>query len=703
MTGSAPATSRFRFGSYLLDLEKGVLLRDGSEVSLRRQSFDVLVHLVRNRGGLVTREELLKDIWTDKVVTDASITQCLVDIRAAIDDNQHEKIRTLTGRGYRFELPVEDEPSSADHRAVGPREVDESVLVRETSRFQRVIWATLALAAVCLVIAWFLVDRDPDHDRGGHLAQTGAAGVAAGDSDLPMQASVVAVLPFDSRSPVDEDIYLAEGLADEILSSLAGRRIVSVIGGVSSFQFRGGSKKDLPRLIEQLGVTHIVDGSIRRSESGLRVSVHLIDVETGQVAWSETYTSDDSDIYTIPEATATEILSALGKTPAANGEEKKSAPDPGAYRAYLAARALLRNPLISNSSNLQRAIAMLEDAVERDPGLAEAWALLALTRLNIAVMQPGREATGFRNRDSDARLAAARVEAEKALSLDPSAVDALLAQAIIDYRARLIPLAEAENRFRTVLDISPENPDVNVRMGMMLLELGRIREASDHFARAAQLDPLNVTTYGFYLPSLVNTGRSGEARRIIESGRAPWYIGSFQQLEQSLVAGQADEARTWLESARTFPAYGPHGVTPVPGNDPAAKERLDGLFERLVAVGASGDTSGDNSLPGDFIAAADAGLILHTYVALLLGAAGYDAPVFYMLQDRLNVDDLYIRSNLFRPAFARLRADPRVMQLFDAGTQLDYWMATGRWPDFCADPGLPYECDEAAQRYLDNR
>jgi len=300
-------------------------------------------------------------------------------------------------------------------------------------------------------------------------------------------------------------------------------------------------------------------------------------------------------------------------------------------------------------------------------------------------------------------LAAARKEAENALALDPSAVDALLALAIIDYRARLIPLAEAENRFRAVLDIRPENPDVNVRMGMMLLELGRIREASDHFARAVRLDPLNPTTYGFYLPSLVNTGRSAEARRIIESGRTPWFAGSYQQLEHVLVSGQVEAARGWLESARTYPAYGSHGVKPVPGDDPAAKERLDGLFARLVEVAERGDTATDSSLPADFIAAADDGLILHIYAALLLGAAGYEAPVFDLLQDRLNVDDLYVRSALFRPAFARLRANPGVLQLFDAGTQLDYWMATGHWPDFCADPALPYDCSEAAQRYLEHR
>lgn len=693
MTGSAPATSCFRFGSYVLDLEKGVLLNDGNEVMLRRQSFDVLVHLVRNRGRLVTREELLRDIWTDKVVTDASITQCLVDIRAAIDDHRHEKIRTLTGRGYRFELPVEEERGRAGRQSEA---VKDNTAVIETPRSGRVFPAVLAIAAVFLAIAWFVIERSPDLNRGAQPAKTG-------DADARALESVVAVLPFDSRSTVEADTFLAEGLADEILSSLAGRRTVSVIGGASSFQFRGGSKKDLPRLVEQLGVTHIVDGSVRRSESGLRVSVHLIDVQTGLVTWSETYTRNDSDIFTIPAATANAVLGALGKSPAANGETPQSAPDPEAYRAYLAARALLRDPLLSNSANLRRAINMLEDAVEGDPGLADAWALLALTRLNIIVVQPSREATGFRNRDSEDRLAAARKEAEKALALDPAAVDALLALAIIDYRARVIPLAEAENRFRKVLDISPENPDVNVRMGMMLLELGRVREASDHFARAVRLDPLNVTTYGFYLPSLLNTGRSGEARRIIESGRTPWYMSSFQRLEHALVTGQMAEAHGWLESARTYPAYGSHGVTPVPGNDPADKDRMDGLIERLVAVRETGDTASDTNLPGDFIEAADDGLILHTYVALLLGAAGYEAPVFDLLKDRLNVDDLYVRSALFRPAFARLRADPGVLQLFDAATQLDYWMATGHWPDFCADPELSYECKAAAEQYLGSR
>jgi len=701
MTGSDHAP-RFRFGSYVLDLEKVVLLHRGGEVPLRRQSFDVLVHLVRNPGRLVTRDELLNDLWPGKFVTDNSIAQCLVDIRSAIDDERHEKIRTLTGRGYRFELSVEEEMDPVHAHVAQSNDPGELPPAPETSRASRLSWTILPIMAVVLAITWFLVGHNPDHDRVKPLTRAVPNENPDMAADVPEHSLVVAVLPFDNQSRANDDTYLGDGLADEILSALARRRTLSLVGGASSFQFRGGAKKDLPGLIEQLGVTHIVDGSIRRSESDLRVSVHLIDAQSGLVEWSRTFMRNDSDIYSIPTETATAILDALGTAPATNGERQQSAPDPEAYRAYLAARALLRDPLISTTPNLQRAISMLEDAVEREPGLAEAWALLALTRLNIAVVQPSREATGFRNRDSENRLAAARMEADKALALDPSAVDALLALAIIDYRARLIPLGEAENRFRAVLDISPGNPDVNVRMGMMLRELGRVREASDYFARAARLDPLNVTTYGFYLPSLVHTGRFEEARRIIDSGRAPWYASSFGRLEDALVAGQVDEARAWLELAQTFPAYGPHGVAPVPDEDPASKKRLDRLLERLVAVEAAGDTATDTALSRDVIDAADEGLILHTYAALLLAATGFEAPVFDLVQDRLNVDDLYIRSALFRPAFAQLRADPGVMQWFDTGTQLEYWMASGRWPDFCDDPGLPYECREAAQQYLAN-
>jgi TolB-like protein/DNA-binding winged helix-turn-helix (wHTH) protein/Tfp pilus assembly protein PilF len=703
MTGDAPTTPLYRFGCYVLDLERGVLLCDGDEVPLRRQSFDVLVHLVRNPGRLVTREELLEDIWAGKVVTDASITQCLVEIRAAIDDIRHDKIRTLTARGYRFELPVEHEWTGTGRRTVGPDESDHAPAAAKRSPMPRVFMAVLVPAAVILAIAWQLLEPESGLDRGPDQTRDAATEAPVGDADGRAQPYVVAVLPFGSQSPAQEDTFLAEGLADEILSSLARRRTVSVIGGTSSFQFRGDSKKDLSELIEKLSVTHVVDGSVRRSESGLRISVHLIDTRTGHLAWSETYRRDDANIYTIPVATAAAILGALGTTSEASGPDLPSAPNPEAYRDYLAARALLRDPLLAQSANLRRAITMLEGAVARDPGLAEAWASLGLTRLNIVVVRPGRASSGFRNRDPEARLAAARMEAEQALALDPNAVDALLALAIIDYRARVIPLAEAENRFRAVLEISPENPDVNVRMGMMLLELGRIRDASEHFARAARLDPLNVTTYGFYLPSLVYTGRHEEAQRIIESGRTPWYATSFQRLENALVAGQVDEARAWLEFGREFPAYGPHGLTPSPSGDSATKNRLDGLFERLVAVEASGDTAADTRLARDFIAAADEGLILHSYVALFLGAAGFEDPVFDLVRNRLNVDDLYIRSVLFRPALAGLRADPRVMQWFDAGTQLDYWMATGRWPDFCADPDLPYNCREAGQRFIDSR
>ena len=119
LKSDTPQASAYRFGRYLLDADRGVLLREGIEVPLRAQSYEVLTLLVRQAGSLVTRQDFHDRIWQGKVVTDSSITQCLVEIRAAIDDAEHAKIRTLARRGYRFEMPVEVVGGAEGQRAAG--------------------------------------------------------------------------------------------------------------------------------------------------------------------------------------------------------------------------------------------------------------------------------------------------------------------------------------------------------------------------------------------------------------------------------------------------------------------------------------------------------------------------------------------------------------------------------------------------------
>lgn len=121
-----------------------------------------------------------------------------------------------------------------------------------------------------------------------------------------------------------------------------------------------------------------------------------------------------------------------------------------------------------------------------------------------------------------------------------------------------------------------------------------------------------------------------------------------------------------------------------------------------VGTCAAGDASLDSTIASDLDRAADEGLFLHFYLFQRLAAAGLNDAAFDLAKDRIALGDTFFRESgvLLKPAFRAARRDPRVMELFDAAMQLEYWLETGDWPDYCADPELPYDCEEAAQRYI---
>jgi TolB-like protein/DNA-binding winged helix-turn-helix (wHTH) protein len=651
----------FELGDLRVDPSRNLLVGPTGKTTLEPKVMAVLVRLAEYPGRVVERRGFTDDIWANEYGGDESLTRAVSLLRKALAGTgaQRVVIETVPRKGYRL---VSRSPRGTPPSTAGG--------------WQRL--AGVGVLAVLLVALGWWWSRNS-----GETPRPAAPG-----------EPVIAVLPFDSQTAIERDRFLAEGLADEILSALTRSRDVAVIAGNSSFRIRGEAKKDLDQLVRQLQVTHVVDGSVRRTDEGLRVGVHLVDAETGLVTWSNVLSRPEAKAYTIPPIVSAEVLAALGR-PETSPTVDEWSPDPDAYALLLEARAQMR----ADPGQLDRIIPLLEEVVVREPQLAEAWAHLAIARLNIIMVRPGRRNTGYRNRDPEQRLSKVRSEAHRALALDSDSPEARLALAVVDYRARLLPLDEAERRFRDVVDKAPNHSNSNQRLGMLLIDLGRYREAVHYLRRAYELDPLSMQPASLYFQFAKQIGDHAEADRLLGTGNYPWWQGSFTQLEWFLIGGAHDRARGWLADAREAGYLWAHGAAsaPVPGYEGAG--RLHDTLERLLVVAESGDPGSDPRLPADLVQLAEDGALLHVYVAVLLGAAGYVDPVLELVSQRLAVDDLYIRGFLFREAFRGIREDPRVMAWFDAGTQLGYWLETDRWPDFCSEETLPYDCRSLALEY----
>jgi len=666
-------TKTFDLGEFRVDPRRRAITGPSGETRIEPKVMAVLLMLAGRPGEVIMREEFIDSIWAREYGGDESLTRAVSHLRKIFGDANgiHTHIETVPRSGYR--LIGQDGPTGMGARPGNQR---------------RLIAAGVIVLFVVALASIFLAGRIGDETPDRTVAGPGSV--------------VLAVLPFDSQSEESKDINLALGLADEILSVLSQSSSISVIAGNSSFRFHGDSKKDLEALTRQLNISHIVDGSVRRTQDSLRVSVNLIDTGTGLVLWSDVVTRPELEIYTIPKVVGTAVQTALGLESIEAGR-RTSPPNPKAYETYLQMKALLKLPW---GPNLSIAMTGLEEIVEMDPGFSEAWATLALTRLDILMAQPPGD-SGLPNVDPPRRLQAARRDANAALAIDPGSIDALLALEIIDYREHATSLIETVNQIQSLLARAPNHPKANLRMGLMMTQVGRFQEAARYLKRAVELDPLANFPGAFYTDALLSCGRMEEARAFMEARNVyQMYQRTYAGLTMRLVAGDFQGARDFLAVLDRDVLFGRHELIEIENvnADSPNTTRLSLLVSRLVTAAEQADSSLDPTIASDLVRAADEGLLLHFYVAQWLAAAGLNEAALDIARERIALGDAFFRESgiVMKPAFRTARRDPRVMELFDVTGQLDYWLESDNWPDYCTDLELPYECKETARQFREN-
>lgn len=652
-------------GEFRIDQLRRTISGPAGEVTVEPKIMAVLLMFAGRPGEVITRREFIDFIWAEEYGGDESLTRAVSHLRKVFADSRGHQahIETIPRTGYR--LIVENRLMGANARGV-------------TCRQRLTAGAVMIVVVLALSVYW-----------------------KGADSPAPAAVSpasvILAVLPFDINSDVTEDVSLAYGLAEEILSELSQGSSIAVISGNSSFKFIGEAKKDLAALTRQLNVTHVIDGLVQWSPDGLRVGVRLIETGTGSVMWSDVVTRPESEIYTIPNFVVAGVHKALGIDNFETGPQTNP-PDPQAYAAYLQAKALARE---AYDWNLTRAINLLEDAVKRDPDLGEAWAALAWARMDLAHVVSSGEASELNGKSPDYLLAARR-DANAALVIDPASVDALLVLAVINLVDRLDTLIETESRITSLLVRDPSHPNVNMRMGMLQMSVGRWQEALRYMKVALDMDPLSALTGFYYATALIGSKRAGDFHAYIEKkGASELYRRSYPWLVETLLLRDFQSARDFFTPLNDGKEYFTKGLGMRENIDVGSPRatRLIQLIDRLVASAEQAETSIDQTIGLNMLRAAEDDLIPVSWVFQLLAAAGQNDTAFDLARERISLGEVWYRELLLMPAFGAALHEPRVMELFEATGQLDYWWQTGKWPDYCTDPELPYDCEEAALQF----
>jgi len=363
----------------------------------------------------------------------------------------------------------------------------------------------------------------------------------------PSKRVAILVLPFINMSGDAEQEYFSDGITDDIITDLSKVSALSIIARNTAFTFKGQTL-DVGQLARQLNVTHVLEGSIRKSGDRVRINAQLINGEAGDHVWADRYDRDLTDIFAIQDEISKAIVAALQLK--LLPREKKAIETRGtnsveAYNLYLMAR---QHWISGNDGDMRRediVIRISRQATEIDPGYAKAWALIALAQAELRF--------GYSRTDVDALASA-----ERALELNPDLPEALCVKAryLADEAG---DFAEANEQIQAALRLDPESWESNKEAARLLSRDGKMREAIPYFEKAAALLETDYHSSGMLQTCYAAIGDMDGVKRAAQMTieRARKVLGQDPSTGSALgfgafalaALGDADRAKEWIKRA----------------------------------------------------------------------------------------------------------------------------------------------------------
>jgi TolB-like protein len=372
---------RFLFGPFVLDCSRGMLSQGGSPMSVGNRALALLQALVAARGQVVTRSALMEAAWPGSIVEESNLTVQIAQLRKHLGEGD-EWIATVPRIGYRFLGEVQPQYE-------------------------------VAVAAA-----------RSDSGDGGKIS--------------------IAVLPFTNMSSDQEQEYLADGIAEDLIADLSKVPGLLVIARSSSFIYKG-RPVDVRTVGRELGVRYLVEGSVRRAAKRVRISAQLIDASDSSHVWGDRFDRDLEDIFALQDEVVGRIAHALAPVlPSGKVASSRRATSLEAYDLFIRARLLVTD----SPAATRAALPLLEKAIAIDPTFADAHAWLAMSHL-VSWAHWGETTEGHQSLAGET--------AERAVALDPRNP---LAHALLAYVRMFDGAAEqAEAEFATALRIDPNHAD----------------------------------------------------------------------------------------------------------------------------------------------------------------------------------------------------------------------------------------------------
>src|SRR5688572_10754987 len=382
----------------------------------------------------------------------------------------------------------------------------------------------------------------PEAPRG--LPPAGAFSSHAADAPVaampPDETAVdersIAVLPFANLSEDKANEYFADGLSDELLNLLSRVAGLRVVARTSSFSFKGRTPS-AAEIARELKVTHLLEGSVRRSGSRIRITAQLIRARDSSHVWSQSFDRDLSDIFAVQDEIAVAVARGLELKLFGTPAPKAQPTDPRAYALYLQGRHFFS---LYSATGYAQAIPALEGALAIDPGFAPAWGILG-------ALYWGQANNSLIPYEEGARKA--RVASEKALALDPEQAEPMSLLGLLDVIEHR-DVAGGLRRIHRALDLEPHNQRVLSRAANVARQRGRTEEAIRYAEQALDADPLSPNAHAVLSLTYYYAGRLDDAeamRRKLLALSPGWLSGHYYLGRILLERGDARAALAAIE------------------------------------------------------------------------------------------------------------------------------------------------------------
>jgi TolB-like protein len=406
----------YHFEGFTLDASQLELRAGERRIDVQPQVFSLITYLVENGDRVVTKDEIFDEVWDGRIVSDGTLNARVNAARRALgDDGKAQKIiRTFPRRGFRFVAAVTEEGTA------------------HPNAFQ----------------------SEP-----------------APVLDVPLAISLpsIAILPFNNLSNDPEQEYFADGLTEDLITDLSKNTDLFVIARNSSFAYKGTSP-DIREVGQQLGVAHVLEGSVRKAGNRVRINAQLADALTGGHVWADRYDSDMEDIFALQDKITSQIVTALEANLAPGTVVgSRTTKSTEAYELFLRARATFYR---FTPAAFQESIRLSEQAVAIDPDFADAWA---------GMVFPHQSGWSFMWQGYDDAI-------EKGLEVG-----------------------------RRAVELAPGSSLCQSRFGWVNAIVGDHDAALDHFEKAIAIAPNDAEVHAYFGDALNFSGNSVRAIEMVEA------------------------------------------------------------------------------------------------------------------------------------------------------------------------------------------